>query len=399
MKMETKFKGFDRIGNLDYEQRTFVCEVCQNNCDVTEIKIEGGKLFYGDRCERYSGIGKDVETNLPDLFKEREEMLMSYHKKWVERAQKIGIARGGFFNELFPLWASFFNELGFNIALSQKTNKKIIKSRLEKATAEFCYPIKVSFGHYDDLNGKADYIFAPDIIEMYCSKFQEDREVRDTGWDKSSSCPYLQNIGFVISRTVNSRNIINPHISFKQSKKQTVQELCDAFKSVGVNISKPRIRRAFDSAEGNYFEFKDRLRQRGEKALKDMEKDKGIVIIGRPYSSYDSAMNLNLARKIRSYGFLVIPQDFLPFPREDLSKRWVNEFAIQGQHILSTASIIKEKGLNAVYLDYFGCGPNSFLKEFFAKEVERPFLTLQIDEHTADAGLVTRLEAFLESII
>ena len=147
MKMETKFKGFDRIGNLDYEQRTFVCEVCQNNCDVTEIKIEGGKLFYGDRCERYSGIGKDVETNLPDLFKEREEMLMSYHKKWVERAQKIGIARGGFFNELFPLWASFFNELGFNIALSQKTNKKIIKSGLEKATAEFCYPIKVSFGH------------------------------------------------------------------------------------------------------------------------------------------------------------------------------------------------------------------------------------------------------------
>ena len=98
------------------------------------------------------------------------------------------------------------------------------------------------------------------------------------------------------------------------------------------------------------------------------------------------------------YGFLPLPMDFLPLPKQDLSAKWTNEFSAQGQLILNSASVIKEDGLNSIMLDYFGCGPNSFIKHFFAREVGKPFLTLQIDEHTASAGLVTRLEAFLDSI-
>ncbi len=195
---------------------------------------------------------------------------------------------------------------------------------------------------------------------------------------------------------------VNPHISFRQIKKQTIKNLLEAFENTGIRIRKSKMEEAFNLAEKAYFDFKDRLRKRGREILENLrgsEKQKAVVIIGRPYSSYDEAMNLNLTKKILSLGFLAIPQDFLPLPEEDLSKRWSNEFSIQGQLLLNAANVIKEKGLNALFLDYFGCGPNSFLKGFFAKEIEKPYLTLQIDEHTADAGYITRLEAFLDSII
>ena len=154
-----------------------------------------------------------------------------------------------------------------------------------------------------------------------------------------------------------------------------------------------------NEAEKAYFAFKNKLQERGKQTLEDLDdKSKGIVVVGRPYSSFDPALNLNLARKISSLGFLPIPQDFLPYPSQDLSAEWPNEFSSQGQLALNSARVIRQEGLNAVYLDYFGCGPNSFIKTFFARELGKPYLTLQIDEHTADAGLVTRLEAFLDSI-
>jgi len=46
-----------------------------------------------------------------------------------------------------------------------------------------------------------------------------------------------------------------------------------------------------------------------------------------------------------------------------------------------------------------GCGPDSLVAEFMRQEsaeLDRPFLQLVIDEHTGTAGLVTRIEAFVE---
>jgi predicted nucleotide-binding protein (sugar kinase/HSP70/actin superfamily) len=46
-----------------------------------------------------------------------------------------------------------------------------------------------------------------------------------------------------------------------------------------------------------------------------------------------------------------------------------------------------------------GCGPDSLVAEFMREEAtsrDLPFLELVIDEHTGTAGLVTRIEAFLE---
>jgi predicted nucleotide-binding protein (sugar kinase/HSP70/actin superfamily) len=71
-----------------------------------------------------------------------------------------------------------------------------------------------------------------------------------------------------------------------------------------------------------------------------------------------------------------------------------------GQRFLQAARYIKrDPRLFAVHITNFGCGPDSFISHFFRDLMSgKPYLQLEIDEHSADAGAITRLEAFLDSL-
>ena len=70
---------------------------------------------------------------LPDLFKEREEMLMdNYNEEESDpNIPVMGIPRMLMFFEQFPLWSAFFQSLGFRVVLSDKTNRKLINKGLQ----------------------------------------------------------------------------------------------------------------------------------------------------------------------------------------------------------------------------------------------------------------------------
>jgi predicted nucleotide-binding protein (sugar kinase/HSP70/actin superfamily) len=128
--------------------------------------------------------------------------------------------------------------------------------------------------------------------------------------------------------------------------------------------------------------------------------DKVMVIVGRPYNSCDSGVNLEIPKKLRDLGVLPIPMDFLPLesiaPTEEIQEMYWR----YGQRILAAGKIIKEDPrLYAVYITNFGCGPDSFISHFFRDLSKgKPYLQLEIDEHSADAGAITRCEAFLDSL-
>jgi predicted nucleotide-binding protein (sugar kinase/HSP70/actin superfamily) len=56
-----------------------------------------------------------------------------------------------FFQELMPFFRAFFEDLGFTVVYSQKTNKSVINQGVEALAAEPCYPVKVAHGHLLDL--------------------------------------------------------------------------------------------------------------------------------------------------------------------------------------------------------------------------------------------------------
>jgi predicted nucleotide-binding protein (sugar kinase/HSP70/actin superfamily) len=92
--------------------------------------------------------------------------------------------------------------------------------------------------------------------------------------------------------------------------------------------------------------------------------------------------------------------DFLDIGEVSIYGEHDNMFWHSGHKILSAAKIIMDNPkLNAVYVTNYACGPDSFIKTFFADYMKyKPYLEIEIDEHNADAGYVTRLEAFFDSI-
>ena len=69
-----------------------------------------------------------------------------------------------------------------------------------------------------------------------------------------------------------------------------------------------------------------------------------------------------------------------------------------GRKVIAAARSIRDKPkLDLIYLTNFKCGPDSYIKHYVSEALGRPFLILQFDEHSNDAGYITRCEAYLTS--
>ncbi|NOZ04612.1 MAG: activase, partial [FCB group bacterium] len=123
----------------------------------------------------------------------------------------------------------------------------------------------------------------------------------------------------------------------------------------------------------------------------------GIVLFGRPYNAFVPEANKGIPHKFASRGISIIPVDFL-----DLGQYRVRDhmYWSMGQINLKGASAVREHPqLFGTYITNFSCGPDSFIVGYFRDIMgSKPSLTLELDNHTADAGLETRIEAFLDIV-
>jgi predicted nucleotide-binding protein (sugar kinase/HSP70/actin superfamily) len=148
-------------------------------------------------------------------------------------------------------------------------------------------------------------------------------------------------------------------------------------------------------------EFRERLVVAGAEALASLEEHDqlGIVLLGRPYNIYDSGVNMDIPAKLRRYyGVNLVPLDFLPLWGTDTRSITPNMFWNFGRKILQAAKIVSENPrLHIIFMTNFKCGPDSYIKHYMGAASPEPFLVLQFDEHTNDAGAMTRCEAYLDS--
>jgi predicted nucleotide-binding protein (sugar kinase/HSP70/actin superfamily) len=142
------------------------------------------------------------------------------------------------------------------------------------------------------------------------------------------------------------------------------------------------------------------MRAIGKKALEDLEADPdkiAVVVLARPYNGFVDEAHMGIPHKLASRGVSVIPLDFLPF---DAGKTKRHMYWGMGQRVLNAARIVKNHPqLFSTYITNFSCGPDSFIVGYVRDIMKRkPSLTLELDSHTADAGLETRIEAFLDIV-
>jgi predicted nucleotide-binding protein (sugar kinase/HSP70/actin superfamily) len=392
------FKGFD-LSRKKYTINTFGCRECSNMCEIRKVTVEGDKpIFYGSRCEKYE-VAKEKKraSSIPDLFAEREELLMNIAGDTTDLpvdAPVVGIPRSLFLYEHYPFWKTFFSELGFRVELSDETSKQIIHQGVETVVAEFCFPVKVAHGHVLDLINKGvKRIFLPSVVDM----------PKSGGARNSFNCPYVQTFPYTVRSAIDFEKlgveVLSPPVYFGRGEKMLRKSMMLLGRSLGVSPS--TVKKSLAKARRVQDEFFSRLVERGREVLSELgPQDRALVVISRPYNGCDSRINLNLPQKLRQLGVLPIPIDMMPWEEMPEEKRETKLYWKAGQRIIQTARLVKDdERLFAVYLTNFGCGPDSFISHFFAKEMEgKPYLQLEIDEHSADAGVVTRCEAFMDSL-
>lgn len=396
----SRFKGFE-LSEKPYEITSFECKGCPNLCEINRVKIEGedGFLYYGGRCEKYD-VRRGGRSAVEDLFSFREEMLWKAHRdRESERAlvskkssiKRIGIPYIFFFHDYLPFWTTLLWELGFEVVVSPKTNREIIDLGTEAVLADTCFPIKVAHGHIK-------YLIDRGIKTLLIPSFINMNDVNDE-FERGFACPLTQTIPYAARVAHPQAEILVPVVNMRREA-VLIKELRRIFREFG--IDRRDLERAFQSAQGLQDEFVASIKSKGREVLFSLQKDgkPAVVVVGRSYNAFDSGVNLNIPRKLENLNVLSMPFDFLNIEGVGISEKWPNMYWRSGQRILRAARIIRNNPiLYPIYIGNFSCGPDSFILKYFAKELgEKPFLHLEIDEHSADAGAITRCEAFLDSV-
>ena len=393
---KTMFRGWS-LDAVNYTVRHFTCRACSNFCDMQEVKVDSEKTFWGDKCsDKFRKKAKvDKKPVIENLSELRETILMeTFVPDRNPGRKRIGLPRSMHFYEKFPFWNAYFSELGFQVVPSEATNKEIINAGVEATIAEPCFPIKVAHGHFKDLlNKNCDYIFQPNVIDGE-TKFMN---------VNSHHCPWTQTLPYVIRGSSmgdgNEDKILCPTLHFRGGKEKISQELYDYFKTL--NIKRSAHDRAIELAYQVQHQFHQKLYDLGHRALKTLDEtnEMAVILVGRVYNVNDRSMNLNIPNKLREYyGINVIPMDMIDCSSIDISEINNNMYWNSGRKILQISKFIKDKpNLHLIYITNFKCGPDSYIKHFVVEASQKPFLTLQLDGHANDAGVVTRCEAYLDS--
>ncbi len=393
----SKFRGWD-LDQVQWTRREFTCKACSNQCLIEEFDVEGEKSYWGDKCsDRYRKRQQSLhEPVAQDLIQYKNELLFPVDAQSSEsnKRGRIGIPRVLFFYDRLPFWRTFFNALKFEVVLSPASYQKLLNDGIEATVAEPCFPIQTAHGHLLHFTKEnVDGIFLPNMVT------EED----PTDSIQSFICPWAQTIPQVAKHTPALKSIqdilIDPNIQFRMGAAFVQKCLYKSLKKF--KVSKNEIHQAYQKADMIYRENQNKMLDTGHEALELIQNsnEPAVIILGRPYNLYDTGLNLNIPHKLRNiYGVDVIPQDFLNLDPVLINDVHDHMFWNYGRKILQGARYARDfKNMHLIYLSNFKCGPDSYIRHFIEDAYQRPFLFLQLDSHANDAGVMTRIEAFLES--
>lgn len=352
---------------------------------------------------------------------------------------KLGFPRALTYYDYYPFWAGFFNHLGIELETSPLTNRKIMEIGLKKAPDETCLPIKILVGHLNAL-GSVDGVFLPRLVSMekntylcpkilgipesvlYAIPFGVEVFTVDVNWRKGKRTVLknLENFGL---RLVRSKSQVREAFSegerwqkmYERMRKAgwSFEESIECFEALAEPSKLDQL--GFRSARGkrlNPSEFEDgwlldRESEKNENPDQDQnseERRPRIALIGHSYLAYESYANLNLLSRLKEKAQLYVVEnvssELVELKQKALSKKifWSHAKKIYG----AGSSYAEDPHVDGlIYLSCFGCGTDSMTNDLLARRaraLQKPYLVVTLDEHSGEAGLVTRIEAFLDML-
>jgi predicted CoA-substrate-specific enzyme activase len=389
---EKEFELDQLINREVVYQEPFTCRGgntgCDRKCAISRIKIEGKTYPFGGICGRYSGIrAHATNSHRNNLVKQREEMVYGCHGASGGGGKTIGINRSLLVHTLFPLYANFFQQLGLEVVLPGSPDAA--EKAVVKKDSAFCYPVNLAHEYFKELlRIDPDYLFLPHVKGMPVAN----------GIPISLACPIVQGESYYLRTTfeiARPERILAPVLDFSQG----YDKIPDAFVEIGAQLGLDRQRSlaAYRYAARRQEAFGDQCQAAGKQFLESLEQtgEKAVVLFGRPYNALVQDGNMGIPEKLASRGYKVIPYDFLPLEEEAPQQKM---YWSMGQMILKAAKLVsRHPQLFGVFVTNFSCGPDSFVVGYFRDIMgSKPSLTLELDSHTADAGIDTRIDAFID---
>ncbi len=380
--------------NILYEKE-FQCKACDNFCPIRMLNVNGHKYMFGGRCNKYANIRKKKEFNealVTDYIEKRNDILFKECAPNPEDLIRkkdfvIGIPRCFSIYTLWPLYAWFFHMLGVKTFVSTE----ISPEGAARVESSYCFPAEIAHGAVQDIfDRKIDYIFLPHFRDM--ESYEKDAP--------ANFCPITQSLPYYIKKAfpeIPEEKYLMPVVSFMYGTDKASEPFIAMAANLGFGENEAR--KAFDVAYEKQMECFAKFTELGKQALIDARRAKRpvIALLGRPYNSFTADANMGIPRKYTSRGHTVIPYDILPFEDQPI---YPNMYWYYGQQDMKAGKLLKnEDNIFVTYVSNFSCAPDSFMLHYLKWMMgTKPFLILELDSHTADAGVDTRIEAFLDII-
>ncbi|HOJ98988.1 MAG TPA: acyl-CoA dehydratase activase [Termitinemataceae bacterium] len=378
---------------IGYE-RVFKCQSCDNYCPIQVLKVNGHTYMFGGRCNKYTNMRKAVkDVPVLDYVSRRnkllfEEFVPSKESFVAKRNYTVGIPRAFSVHTLYPLYTWFFHELGIRTILSDTVDHEGVA----RAESAYCFPAEIAHGAVADcLKKGADYVLLPHFRDMPSYETSV----------HANFCPITQSFPYYITKAfsdVDPQRFLPLVVSFKFGEKKALELFTVMTSRLG--ISEDETRRAFEKALAKQKEYFEAARKLGLEALEEARRSNRpvIAILGRPYNAFTAEANMGIPRKFTTRGYSVIPFDILPI--EEQPNQFPNMYWYYGQQDMRAAQLLKnEENVYVTWITNFSCAPDSFMLHYLKWIMgQKPFLVLELDSHSADAGIDTRVEAFLDII-
>ncbi|MCR4426049.1 MAG: acyl-CoA dehydratase activase-related protein [Firmicutes bacterium] len=303
----------------------------------------------------------------------------------------VGVPRGLLFHEFFPLWQELLSSLGATVVVSEETNETILNAGVRTCVDEACLPVKVFFGHASALTGKVDALFIPRIVSVERSSF---------------ICPKLMGLPDMVRACLpKAPRVLDPCVDLSKSGIGFAANLARLGREFGANPARTVL--AFGRGLARLRREEARFRARTRDMARNLQ-DLAIGVLGHRYNLDDAYMSMNIKERLVALGATPVTDRW--YSDRELSA-WARSrpgrkvpFWTPGKRIIGTAQrwLESREVDGIIHLTSFGCGPESFIAELVQREATRrrsvPFMLLSLDEHTGEAGVATRLEAFIDTV-
>ncbi len=373
--------NLEQLKNFSYTVKTATCFKCPNRCTLTINTFSDKQTFVsGNKCDSYKKDEKPKEIkNIVDF---KYNLVTNLPKK-TNKKRKIGIPLVLNMYENIPFWVPFFEELNFEVVLSDTSNKKLYEMgqyTIPSDTA--CYPAKLVHGHIESLLKKdVDFIFYPSMTYNF------DEHISDNFYN----CPIVAYYPEVIKANVKTdkKLIIDPiGLNNKKFFEKKAFEIFNKYFS----ITKNEIKNASNKAYEGYLKYKQKIVEYTKDAIEFAnEKNKNIIVLAdKPYH-IDPEINHGIDKLIASFDSVVLTADSISFlTNEKVKTTILNQWSYHARLYTAANFVTKTKNANLLHIVSFGCGIDAIVSDEIKEILEKNnklYTCIKIDE-IANLGAV-----------